>query len=111
MLLLLADAVVLIVSLSELSWRRTHTENVLLPGVFGLLNNVLGACAALKRSPGGLGLFAILALVQLLVGAMMLTSLMQLAHLGMLPYVAYTGIMLRRTALPLWFGTSGRAGR
>lgn len=111
LVLLAADVIVLIISLSELGWRPTHTDAVLWPGVLGLLNAVLGARAAVKRSPGALGLFAVLALLQLLVGTLLLTSLSQLLHLALSPFMVHSGIMLRRTAMPLWFGTGGRGGR
>jgi hypothetical protein len=111
LVLLAADAIVLIISLSELGWRPAHINAVLLPGVFGLLNAMLGAYAAVKRLPGALGLFALLALVQLLVGTLLLTLLSQLLHLALLPFMVHSGIMLRRTAMPLWFGTGARGGR
>ena len=88
-----------------------RTDMVLTPGIFGLLTVAIGKIAGGLRSPGGFGLFALLAMVQLLAGLLLLTTLPQLFHLILLPFLAQRALTLRRMAMPLWFSTHGRTAR
>ena len=109
--LLAADAAVIIIGLTESASLSHYTDTVLTPGIFGLLTVAIGKIAGGLRSPGGLGLFALLAMVQLLAGLLLLTTLPQLFHLILLPFLAQRALTLRRMAMPLWFSTHGRTAR
>ena len=102
-LLLLFDTAALVAILSELRWRTVFTHEVFATCVGGGVANFLGAIGCWRRMPHLLGLYAAAAACQFVVNMLLLLSLPQLLHAGLLPVAAYSALMLRRALVAQWY--------